>query len=172
MVQELPPLPRALGVASAALAGPPLLAPRRVARAIGVRDDAKTALITRAVGVHEAVAAAAILGLEAPRPQRSLWMRAGGDVAHGALLALALRRAEPRGRVAGALAFVAGCAVVDTYAAVRISRSPALGAPPKVREAVTIRKSPDDVRSAWNAFEFSSEQLEGSSSDADFVAFD
>lgn len=173
MVQELPPLPRALGVASLALAGPPLVAPRFFLRTIGVVPGGTATAIARAVGVQELVAGVGILGLEAPRPRLSLAGRVAGDLAHAGLLtAAALRRPADVRRLAGALAFVAGSAAVDAYAAIRTARDGALGAPPKVREAVTIRKSRDDVRAAWNDFDFDAPPLKGSNADADFVAFD
>jgi hypothetical protein len=172
-IQELPPVPRALGLASVALGIPPLLAPGRFDRAIGVEPDDSATRWTRLVGVQELGAAAGILALEAPRPIVSVWSRVAGDVAHLAMLGAAFARKRERAdRLAAAMAFVVACGVVDTVAALRLGQAPAKGLPPKVREAVTIRKPRDEVRRFWNEFDFATPPLKGSSADADFVAFD
>lgn len=172
MLQDIPPLPRALGVASAGLGLPPLVAPRRFLRTIGVKQDATTTAVARAVGVQELGAAGGILGLEAPRPKGWMWARAAGDAIHLALLGAAYaRRRDDGDRIAAAAGFVGVIAAADVYAAIRLSRD-GMGAPPQVREAVTIRRPRDEVRAAWSGFDFGAKPLKGSGPDAGFLSFE
>ena len=159
-----PPVPRApspegeitrfLGWFSLGLGLPQTVAPGRVNRLIGVRDDATSRLWQRVVGVRELAAAAGIFSR--PRPTSWLWARVAGDVKDLALLGAAWRRKEERtGRLAAATASVAGITAVDTFAAARMSRLPeGVTKDPsfRVRASTTVRRSPDELYAFWHDF--------------------
>lgn len=159
-----PPLPRApspegeitrfLGWLSLGLGVPQTLAPGRVNRLIGVRDDRSSRLWQRIVGVRELAAAAGIFSR--PRPANWLWARVAGDIKDLALLGAAWRRKEERvGRLAVATASVAGITAVDAFAAARMSRLPKdVTKDPSVRvkASTTVRRSPDELYAFWHDF--------------------
>jgi uncharacterized membrane protein len=157
--QKKDPLGNALGWASVGLGVPLAIAPERTLEAIGIEPDARSRAIALGVGAQEFGAAAGILAIERPRPVVSLWSRVAGDLTHLALLGLAWqnnRQSAPR--LGGAIAFVAGCAVIDTFAAVRFSRQPERqmkeAAPAtQVKAAVTVRAPRDTVYAYWQDFE-------------------
>jgi uncharacterized membrane protein len=160
-----PPVPRApspesdlarfLGWFSLGLGVPQTVAPGRVNRMIGVRDDREARRWQRVVGVRELLHAASILSR--PRPAGSVWGRVGGDIKDLALLAAAWRNKERNaGRLAAATASVVGITAVDAFTASRMSRLPrgvTKDTPIRVRSATTIRKSREEVYSFWRNFE-------------------
>jgi hypothetical protein len=77
---------RALGWLSIAIGAAQLLAPRRVARAAGMRDQT---LAMRGSGVREIATGVALLTSE--HPGTWLWARVAGDVLDAGLLARSLR---------------------------------------------------------------------------------
>jgi hypothetical protein len=98
-----------------------LLAPRRLARTIGVKAD--HALMIRLLGLRELGAG---LGLMQGSAATFLWARVGGDAIDLGLLAAALRsRRNERNRVITAIAAVAGVTVLDVVAALLATRNPA-----------------------------------------------
>lgn len=114
-------LARGLAFFSVGLGLAELLAPRPVARLIGVDEDHENLL--RLLGVRELGAA---MGLMQGNTATFLWSRVGGDVMDLGLLAAALRsRSSDRNRVLGAIAAVAGVTVLDTAASILTSRNPA-----------------------------------------------
>jgi uncharacterized membrane protein len=159
-----PPLPRApspegeitrfLGWFSLGLGVPQTLAPGRVNRLIGVRDDSRSRVWQRVVGVRELAAAAGIFSR--PRPAAWLWARVAGDIKDLALLGAAWRGKEERtGRLAAATASVAGLTAVDAFAATRMSRLPeGVTKDPsfRVRASTTVRRSPDELYAFWHDF--------------------
>jgi len=159
-----PPLPRApspegeitrfLGWFSLGLGVPQTLAPGRVNRLIGVRDDASSRIWQRVVGVRELAAAAGIFGR--PRPAGWLWARVAGDIKDLALLGVAWRNQEQRTRrLAAAAASVAGITAVDAFAAARMSRLPAdVTKDPsfRVKASTTVRRGPDELYAFWHDF--------------------
>jgi uncharacterized membrane protein len=160
-----PPVPRApspeaeltrfLGWFSLGLGVPQTVAPGRVNRLIGVRDDRTSRAWQRVVGVRELAAAAGIFSR--PRPAGWLWARVAGDIKDLALLASAWRNKElSAGRLAAATASVAGITAVDAFTAARISRAPA-GATKdptfRVKASMTVRKPRDDVYAFWRNFQ-------------------
>jgi uncharacterized membrane protein len=108
----------------------------------------------RLVGVREIAAGVGIL--RRPKPAGWLWARVAGDVKDLALLGRALNAADAaRGRTTAATASVVGVLGADVAEAVRLSRG---GSKPsesaiRVAQAVTVRKSRDEVYSFWRDFE-------------------
>jgi uncharacterized membrane protein len=165
MARSLPPVPRApspeaelarfLGWFSLGLGVPQTIAPGRVNRLIGVRDDRTSRAWQRVVGARELAAAAGIFSR--PRPAGWLWARVAGDIKDLALLASAWRNKElSPGRLAAATASVAGITAVDAFTATRMSRVPegATKDPTvRVKASVTVRKPRDDVYSFWRDFQ-------------------
>lgn len=161
-----------LGWASLALGAPMTLTPRRLLRAIGVQDDRRAVAWTIAVGLREYLAT---LNIIANRQRRiGMWSRVGGDTMDLALLAGAYRKRRVHGgRLQAASGLVGGLLVVDLATAIALTRadgslvpdgseSAGVGAdhgagvgPTRVRTAATIRGSQDDVRAAFEAFEWS-----------------
>jgi uncharacterized membrane protein len=160
-----PPVPRApspegeltrfLGWFSLGLGVPQTIAPGRVNRMIGVRDDSESRRWQRVVGVRELAAAAGIFSR--PRPAGWVWARVAGDIKDLALLASAWRSKEVgAGRLAAATASVAGITAVDAFTATRLSRLPrnvTKDMPIRVKAATTIRKPREEVYGFWRNFE-------------------
>ena len=95
------PVAKGLGVFSFALGIPQVLAPGRVNRMIGVRDDMKSRMWMRAVGVREIAAGIGIFSER--RPTEWVWARVAGDTMDLALLGSALRgKTEQPGRTLAA----------------------------------------------------------------------
>jgi hypothetical protein len=114
-------LARGLAFFSVGLGMAELLAPRQLARAIGVDEDNDNLL--RLLGLRELGAG---MGLMQGSTAVFLWSRVGGDVMDLGLLAAALRsRRSNRDRVWGAIAAVAGVTALDVAAAMIHSRNPA-----------------------------------------------
>lgn len=161
----------ALGWASAALGAPMLLNRHAFLKTIGVRDERRTRLLSAAVGVREFLATATILPMRHRRV--GVYSRVAGDVMDLSLLASAWtsKREDPV-RLLGATAFVAAVLGADAYVAFRLSAaegtyvddasaSQGIGAPPdvgggptRVRTAVTVRGSEEQVRQAVSQFEW------------------
>ena len=145
---------RFLGWFSLGLGVPQTVAPGRVNRLIGVRDDSSSRVWQRIVGVRELAAAAGIF--TRPRPAVWLWARVAGDLKDLALLGAAWRRKEHQaGRLAAATASVAGITAVDAFAAARMSRlrkgvtkDPSF----RVKASTTVRRSPDELYAFWHDF--------------------
>jgi hypothetical protein len=124
---------RGLGWFSLALGAVELLAPRRLARVLGLRGAEP---LLRACGARELASGVATLAVA---PQAGLWSRVGGDVLDLALLGAAARRRPRRGlRRAGtrrnlgiAIAAVAAVLVVDALAAASLQRQHARRRPPR-----------------------------------------
>jgi uncharacterized membrane protein len=142
-----------LGAFSLALGVPALVAPGAFARAIGVRNDAKSRMTLRLVGVQEIGTAAGLFIRE--RPVEFAAARAAGDPLHLALLGISARKAESRTRLGGAIAGVIGITAVDAAATAGLARVPQTAGPDgaiRVRAAVTVRRSPDEVYAQWRDF--------------------
>jgi hypothetical protein len=137
-----------LGLLGVGLGLAELLAPRRMLRLIGARDRSRTRALTRAYGVRELVSGLALLGGRRPAPW--LWARVAGDVVDLATLAAEARRGRAKiGRVAGAIAAVAGVTALDIYAAAKSrGRERAVAAGP-VRRAITIAVTQERAYNFW-----------------------
>src|SRR5687768_1891033 len=162
---------RGLGWFSLGLGVAQLLAPRGVARLIGIRDDERTCHILQTIGVREISSGAAILtNTESAGP---VWMRVIGDVMDLGLLGLALQSDDTeRDRVVVATAAVAGITMIDALSAVQLSTANGGGngtngslalartgrrerQPRSIRmvRAVTVKRSRADVYAFWKNFE-------------------
>jgi uncharacterized membrane protein len=144
-----------LGWFSLALGIPQLVAPGRLNRLIGVRDDAESRLWQRVVGVRELPAAAGILPQR--RPTEFLWARVAGDVMDLTLLAKAFgSKRESAVRLGAATASVAGITMVDLLTARRFTTDAELEKeepPMHLRTAITVRAPRDEVYAFWRDFE-------------------
>lgn len=155
-----------LGWFSLGLGVPQVVMPGRVARLIGVRDDRRTRIWMRVVGVREHAAAAGIS--TARRPAGWIGARVAGDVMDLALLGTALRR-EDRGRrrpwgfgsarpeqdrrrIRMAIGAVGGVLVADALAAAALGRSSSEGSEegaPQAKAAITVAGDPKQVQRTW-----------------------
>ena len=153
------PVAKGLGVFSFALGIPQTLAPGRVTRLIGVRDDAKSRMLMRAVGVRELAAGVGIFADR--RPTEWIWARVAGDTIDLALLGSALRnKSESPTRTLAATGAVLGAFAADVIDGIRLQRaSGANGSaqepdmPVDVTAAITVRRDRDDLYSLWRDFE-------------------
>lgn len=146
---------RALGWFSIGLGLAQLLAPTRVARAIGVEDNPK---LMRAVGARELTAGLGILSQR--RPANWLWSRVAGDAMDLSMLANAARSpAARRDRIAIAMAAVAGVTVLDLLASMDNQQRKLHGQGATasgdvwVEKAITINRPAADCYRMWHDFE-------------------
>jgi uncharacterized membrane protein len=129
-----------------------VLAPRRTARMLGVRDTRSATTALRVVGLREIATGLGIL--TRPRPAGWLWARVAGDLMDLALLtpALASRRARTT-RVAAATAAALGVTALDAQCARQLSRA---GEPTRravaARRTITINRPPEELYRFWRAF--------------------
>ena len=104
-------LARSLGWFSIGLGLAEVMAPRRLTRALGMRDSEATIQL---YGVREIATGLAILATES---SASLWSRVGGDALDVGTLAMHLDGNPKRGNVAIALAAVGGVTMLDVACA-------------------------------------------------------
>jgi uncharacterized membrane protein len=143
---------RGLGWFSVGLGVAQTVAPRRVARLIGLKGDEGQSRPMRAIGLREIATGVGVLGES--RPAEWLWARVGGDVIDLALLAKA--ESKRRARVAAAMAAVAGVTVADLVESARLTRANGASereAPIRVKKSITIRKPVEEVYRFWRDFE-------------------
>jgi len=146
------PLAKGLGIFSFALGLPQLLAPGRVNRLIGVRDDATSRMWMRAVGVREIVAGVGIFSRR--RPTEWIWGRVAGDTMDLALLGAALRDASDQpARTLVATGAVAGAFAADLLDGVRLTRANGTAKteekPIHLKAAITLRRDRDELYARW-----------------------
>jgi uncharacterized membrane protein len=144
---------KGLGYFSIGLGLSQLLAPRKLARLIGVSDGRRTSLVMRAIGIRELTAGIGILSRR--KPSRWLWARVAGDLIDLGLLGSQLRsRRARRLRVGSALAAVAGVTLLDAWTGRRAHKLAAAAAEPRtVRRSITIARSPNEVYAFWRNFQ-------------------
>lgn len=123
---------RSLGWFSIGLGLVELLAPRKLARGIGVGEEHERAI--RLLGARELGSGLGILAR--PKPTVFMWSRVAGDVMDLSLLGVALRRQDSqpaafrefrddqRRRLTFAIAAVAGVTVLDILTSTALSRRP------------------------------------------------
>jgi uncharacterized membrane protein len=150
------PMAKGLGVFSFALGIPQILMPRRMNRLIGVRDDTRSRMWMRAVGLREIAAGVGIFSER--RPTEWVWARVAGDTMDLALLGSALRgRSEQPVRTLAATGAVVSAFAADVVDSVRLSRrqqaQPAPEKPLHVRAAITVRRDRDELYAFWRDFE-------------------
>jgi uncharacterized membrane protein len=164
---------RGLGWFSLGLGIAQLIAPRNVARLIGVRDDEHTCHVLRTIGVRELSSGAAILtNTESAGP---VWTRVIGDVMDLGLLGLAMQSEDAqRDRLLAATVAVAGITLVDALSAAELGRANdngranggngSLALEPmhqgervqrriRMARAITVKRSRADAYAFWKNFE-------------------
>jgi uncharacterized membrane protein len=145
-----PPLPgpQTLGWLSIGLGVATLLAPRPVSRATGLQGRES---LLRLVGARELASGVGLLTQQQKRPW--LWSRVLGDIMDLALIAGAIKPANPgRYRALTTAAIVSAIAVADVAASVRNARSrrPVLTRADAYLEAsVIVNKTPDECYAFW-----------------------
>jgi uncharacterized membrane protein len=147
---------RRLGWFSIGLGTAQLLAPRRVAKVIGVAHDARACATLRVVGARELLAGIGILARR--RPTGWLWSRVLGDAMDLALLARAFGSAKKkhRRRIPLAMAAVAGVTLLDIATSRQLRRgdkaaSSATGSRTALplTAVITINRTPEEVYAFW-----------------------
>ena len=136
-------LARGLGVFSLGLGLTEVVAPRALARLIGVDQSDATPWILRALGAREIGHG---LGIFA-RP-KSVWTRLIGDAIDVAYVALAFRDGK-RSRLWPTMGALAAVGALDALATYRMLRS-SFGKP--VTSSMTINRSPDECYTRWRNF--------------------
>jgi uncharacterized membrane protein len=153
-------LANVLGWFSIGLGLAQVIAPRRVARMIGVNDDGESSALMRTLGLREIASGVGILSRE--RPARWVWTRVAGDAMDLALLTSAMSSDDARkSRVAAATAAVLGVTALDVLVGTQLSRDDATTqrrpASQKkllpVRAAITIGQPIEVVYTFWRALE-------------------
>lgn len=141
-------LARALGWFSISLGAAQILAPRGLARFIGVNP--RPALL-RMLGAREITSGIGIL-TGGRKPAGAMWSRVAGDAMDLALLGAALTSpASKKGRVAAAAAAVAGVTALDVICSQNLSRSQNDAAETKIEieRSITVGKSASELYSLW-----------------------
>jgi uncharacterized membrane protein len=152
-------LARALGLFGVGVGLTQLLAPRAVARAIGLKDDNRNRKTILAFGVREMASGIGLL--TQPGSASFAWGRVAGDALDLAVLGKALTsRRNGQSRVAAATAAVLGVTILDIVAGMKLSRSANEAAREqrsergiRVRKAITVTSSPQEAYDVWRNFE-------------------
>ncbi|MFN7927941.1 MAG: SRPBCC family protein [Blastocatellia bacterium] len=146
-------LARGLGWFSLGLGVAEVVAPRGLARLIGLRGNHDALL--RWLGAREI--ASGIGMLTERRPARSAWSRVAGDAMDLALLGTAFTLPKSnRGRLVAATAAVAGVTALDVLCSQQVSRvanERTPGAALRVQHAVTINRPPEELYRFWRDFQ-------------------
>jgi uncharacterized membrane protein len=151
------PMAKGLGVFSLALGIPQILAPGRMNRMIGVRDDFKSRMWMRTVGVREIAAGVGIFSER--KPSEWVWARVAGDTMDLALLGAALRgKSEQPARTLAATGAVIGAFAADLVDSLRLSRGDGdrqdtEDKPMHVKAAITVRRDRDELYDRWHDFD-------------------
>lgn len=150
-------LARGLGWFSIGLGLSQLLAPRGVARLIGIGDDTKNCALMRLLGLRELASGVGILSSR--RPGGWVWARAAGDVMDLALLGSAMASEDTeKDRLAAATLAVIGVTAADIYEGVRLGGPSGTFALPEgwdlrevhVRKAITVNRPVEEVYAFWH----------------------
>lgn len=144
--QDRDGLARFLGWFGVALGTTQLAAPRALCRLAGAADDGIAPRVMRLMGARELTQGLGIL--VRPRPTGWLWSRVAGDVVDVGAVAYLARNG--RRRTFGVLASLVPIAIADVQEARFLSRK--RGAPQsgkRIRNAVTIAKTRQEVEDAW-----------------------
>jgi uncharacterized membrane protein len=144
--QDRDSLTRFLGWFSIGLGTAQVVAPRALCKAIGGGD----VRVMRAMGLRELAQGSGIL--TRPRPTGFVWSRVAGDAVDLGLLGVVARHGNKR--TLASIANVLPIAAADVYEARHLSQKQG---PPhtgrRVRKAVTIAKTRQQVEKAWTAAE-------------------
>jgi uncharacterized membrane protein len=152
-------LAQRLGWFSIGLGVAQIVAPRRVARMIGVNDSDRNKAVMRAVGVREIAAGIGLLS--DPKPTGFAVARVAGDLMDLAMLGNALRSSvNDRGKTTVATAAVLGIGALDVLCSEQLATTvPKVTHQAKqsgsmhIRKSVTIARPIQDVYRFWRDFE-------------------
>lgn len=143
-----------LGCFSVALGTAELLAPRAIARLIGVNPTDATLTTLRGFGAREIASGVAILAQ--PHDARWMWARVGGDAIDLSALGAAMRDDDTStGRATAAALAVLGVTAADILCARALdgAREPVTREGFRVVEATTINRGIDEVYAFWQRFQ-------------------
>jgi uncharacterized membrane protein len=143
-------LARGIGWLSVGLGVAQLLAPRTVARVIGVRCDPLWLCV---LGARELANGVGIL--TGQRPARWMWGRVAGDAMDLVLLDAARRtRGAHSGRIGVAAAAVLAVGVVDVHCSRELTRSThALEGGRRIRKSIVVNRPVEELYAFWRNFE-------------------
>jgi uncharacterized membrane protein len=162
-------LSQALAYFSIGLGAAQAQSPAHMCRTVGIRPTPGSRTLMRAVGLQELAVGTGILAL--PRRAGLLWTRVAGDVAHLALLGVALQSKDSdrrriariipvgrsdgndRRRVVTTIAAVAGVTVLDVIAGVRRGREEANTGALRAQTSLTINRPAEEVYRQWRDLE-------------------
>ncbi len=154
---------RALGWFSLGLGLAEVVAPRRLARLIGVEDSDRNRNTLFFYGLREIASGVAILSQD--RPRAGVWARVGGDVMDLAFLGGGLASGKSRRpRVTLATAAVLGVTVLDILTGRELVRdareqtrpaggSAQAGGGIHVEQSITVGRPPEEIYRFWRDFE-------------------
>jgi len=147
-----------LGCFSIGLGLAQMIAPRHVARLVGLQEDDFHCKVMRACGLRELSCGVGILA--SSRPTRWVQARVAGDAMDLAMLSGAAAMGAPNPeRVAAASAAVLGVTALDAYTSIRLSQTPDArrqtrwSGPIGVRKAITVNRSADELYQFWRPLE-------------------
>lgn len=158
-------LSRALGLFGVGLGLSQILAPRAVARTIGLRDNRRIRKLMMAFGIREVTTGLGLISQ--PRSVALARGRVAGDSMNLALLGQGLTsRRNQQNRVAAALVAAIGITVLDLIAGKQLGQpdDPSMTGRRaegglrvkrriKVKKAITVNRSPKEAYSLWRNFE-------------------
>jgi uncharacterized membrane protein len=146
-----------LGWFSIGLGVAEILAPRAVARGVGLEGRGPARTLARLCGLRELAAGVGILSER--RPVIWMWSRVVGDVMDLALLGAGFAaRGANRRRLAAATTAVAGVTVVDAICAQQLADAGRLSVQAtadgtlRVRRRITVNRPPDALYRFWRDF--------------------
>jgi len=143
-----------LGWFSIGLGAAEVLAPRTVARLIGLNGRGKPAVL-RTSGLREIAAGIGILSQ--PQPVGWMWGRVAGDLMDLATLGSAARSdSTNRTRIAAATTAVLGVTALDVFYSRQLTRQTSLfGTDGRARivRSIMVDRSPDEVYQFWHNFD-------------------
>ena len=126
------------------------MAPRALARLIGVSGEHR--MLLRLFGLREMASGVGILTQHRPAPW--MWGRVGGDALDLACLGAALTSDDARpGRIAAAMAAVAGVTALDVLCSQQLSQRAPQQQGQRAESSVTINRAPADLYRFWRDFQ-------------------
>ena len=155
-----------LGIVSVAFGAAELLAPRRVARAIGLPDSDGTTTLMRGMGLREITSGAGILA----NPESKEWVgtRVAGDLVDLAVLGFGLLRSDRPLRTVLASAVVLGITAIDVLATEQLAearksptREGTSGGASRILRSITIGCPRQEVYALWRDFTRFPQFMEG-----------
>jgi uncharacterized membrane protein len=148
----------AMGLFSVGLGLSQVLAPGRMARCIGLRDEHQNRSMMRWIGFRELACGIGIFARR--KPAGFMWARTAGDVMDLALLGAAFSsRGTDKDRVLAATGAVAAVTALDFAGSLKLSQSQGGGAggwrdrKVHVQRSITIQRSPEEIYRFWHDFQ-------------------